>query len=292
MTRLSERAMLTSLHISSYAGNMFDQQATEEFNESNNADRKRAGRYNKKLIDPKFLSGVSAAHNNARRLHRLLTLPWDDDGTRILTTAGYLPYTEKMHDCRLKAEDEVKQFISTLPDAVKEAKQRLGELFNEDDYPTNDVLKSKFGFDVEIKPVPESGDFRAQLSDAQVKAIVKDIERRADQRLEKAVDDIFNRVKEAVAHLSDRLKAYVPAKIGEKAQGRIHDTTVYNIHELAEMLPILNITNDPRIDQLRQQLTDELVEHSPEILRADTKIRQQTISKADAILKKVQKYMK
>ena len=183
MTRLSERAMLTSLHISSYAGNMFDQQATEEFNESNNADRKRAGRYNKKLIDPKFLSGVSAAHNNARRLHRLLTLPWDDDGTRILTTAGYLPYTEKMHDCRLKAEDEVKQFISTLPDAVKEAKQRLGELFNEDDYPTNDVLKSKFGFDVEIKPVPESGDFRAQLSDAQVKAIVKDIERRADQRL-------------------------------------------------------------------------------------------------------------
>ena len=84
----------------------------------------------------------------------------------------------------------------------------------------------------------------------------------------------------------------MPAKNGEKAQGRIHDTTVYNIHELAEMLPILNITNDPRIDQLRQQLTDELVEHSPEILRADTKIRQQTISKADAILKKVQKYMK
>jgi hypothetical protein len=170
---------------------------------------------------------------------------------------------------------------------VEEARQRLGSMFNADDFPTAEELKGKFFFDVEINKVPEAGDFRAELTNDQTKAIIKDIEQRSEARLKKAVDDIFERVSSAVQHLSERLKGYVPAKGTDKAKGRIHDTTVYNIHELAEMLPILNITNDPRIDQLRDQLKDELVEHSPEILRADVKARQQTISKADAILKKV-----
>lgn len=292
MTRLSERAMLASLSISSWSGMAVDREVTDATNADFKAE-KDAGRYNKRLVSAKFLQGITGAHSRAREVHRILTLPWEDDGTRVLATVGYMEYTKKMKECRLKAEAEVKAFLET-PDAfIQEAKHRLGDMFNIDDYPAAEDIKKKFGFDVEIKPMPDAGDFRAELSDEHTKAIVKDIERRSNQRLENAMNDVFGRIKEMVQRMSERLRDYQPAKDGKKADGVIRDSLVYNIHELAkEVLPVLNVTGDKRIDDLRQQLLDDLVEHSPEILRADAKIRAQTISKADKILKKVSSYMK
>jgi hypothetical protein len=291
MTNLAERAMLVSLSISAWSGMLVDRAVTEEVNESHKAE-KEAGRYNKRLVASKFLAGISSANSNARRVHRLLTLPWEDDGTRILATTGYITYIKKMQDCKRRVEDEIQEFLTDQQPYITEAKIRLGTMFNVDDYPAPDDLKEKFGFDVEIKPMPQAVDFRAQLTADQTKVIVKDIEKRTKQRLENAMNDVFKRVEEVVQHMSERLRAYTPAKDGNKA-GRIQDTVVYNIYELAtEMLPALNITDDPRITALQQQLVKDLTEHSPEILRADAMVRQATITKADVLLKKVRQYLK
>lgn len=290
-TGISERAMLTGLHISTWSGMQIDKEVTDAVNADFKADKK-AGRYNKRLVDAQFLEGISSASSKARATHKLLTLPWEDDGTRVLANVGYINYTTQMRECRLKYEGAVKEFLSDIQPAINEAKTRLGDMFNVDDYPATDDLKEKFGFDVEIKPMPEGKDFRTKLSDEAVKAIVKDIERRSDQRLEAAMKDVFSRVHEAVSKMSERLRDYQPGKDGKKASGIIRDTLVYNIHELADLMPALNITGDPRIDELAAQLKSELVEHSPEILRADAKVRAQTVSKADKILKKVKTYLR
>lgn len=289
--KLSERAMLVSLHISSWSGMLVDREVTDEVNESHKAE-KEAGRYNKRLVASSFLKGVSSAHNSARHAHRVLTLPWEDDGTRILAAAGYMTYTAKMKECRLKAEAEVKAFLQDPDPYIREGKIRLGTMFNVDDYPSVDDLKSKFGFDVEVKPMPESGDFRAKLSDDSTKSIIRDIERRTNQRLENAMNDVFRRVQDVVKHMAEKLREFSEPKEGNRA-GTIRDTVVYNVSELAqEILPMLNVTDDPRITALQQQLMTDLVEHSPEILRADAKLRKETLSKADRLLKKVQGYMK
>jgi hypothetical protein len=70
-----------------------------------------------------------------------------------------------------------------------------------------------------------------------------------------------------------------------------HDSTVYNIKELADILPALNLTGDPRLVQLQQQLVDELVEHSPEILKMDPKLRSDTARKAEKIFNKVKGFL-
>ncbi len=288
---LSERAMLASLHISSWSGMQIDREVTDAVNEDFKADKK-AGRYNKRLVASQFLEGVTTAHSKARAAHKLLTLPWEDNGKRILATVGYMNYTSVMKDCRLKAEAAVKEFLADPKPYIEEAKVRLGDMFNPDDYPDAAELKEKFGFDVEVTNIPEANDFRAKVSDESMKAIIKDIERRSEQRLENAVKDVFVRVKDVVAVMSKRLKEYTPAKGDTKRNGIIRDSVVYNINEMAEMMHLLNITGDQRIDDLAKQLKAELVEHSPEILRADTKVRQDTIKKADAILKKVGVYLK
>ena len=291
MSDLSERAMLATLRISSWSGMMHDQEVTEEVSNSHKA-AKEAGRYNKRLVAHKFFSGVSQAHNKARHTHRLLTLPWEDDGTRILSSTGYMNYTTQMKECRLKVEAAVKEFLADPDPYIREAQVRLGSMFNIADYPSSTDLAGKFGFDIEMRGMPEAGDFRAKLSEASTKAIIKDIERRSSERLQNAMNDIFKRVEEKVLNLTEKLRNYVPPQNGNKAEGIIRDSVISNIHQLAtEVLPMLNITDDPRITTLQKQLVDELMEHSPEILRADSKVRAQTLSKADKILKKVQSYM-
>jgi hypothetical protein len=291
MTKLSERAMLVSLSISSWSGMAVDKEVTEATNEDFKA-AKNAGRYNKRLAASSFFTGVAQSHTHARQAHNLFTLPWERDGTGILAASTYVPYTTKMKDCRLKTEAEVKLLVKSRDAIIEEAKVRLGDMFNVDDYPTEDEIKAKFSFDVEIKPVPDAGDFRAELSNEATAAIVKDIERRTQQRIESAMDDVFKRVQEVVKKMSERLRSYTPAKDGKKATGIIRDNVVYNIHELANLLPLLNVTNDPRIDELKEQMLNELVEFSPELLRADAKVRAQTLSKADKLLRKVNSYLR
>jgi hypothetical protein len=291
MSTLSERAMLVTLHISAWGGMAFDKEVSEEVNESFKADKTEAGRYNKRLVAKNFLTSVSAAHSALKKSHKLYTLPWEDDGTRILSTVSYTRYHKEMLEGKRRVEGEVKKFVEGLPEYIKEAKIRLGDMFNEEDYPTEQELKKKFKVDIEVNKVPEAKDFRAKLSEDATKAIIKDIEQRCDGRLNRAMNDIFERTLEKVGLLKDKLRSYQPAKDGQKSNGVIRDSLVYNINEFAQMLPLLNIMGDSRIDDLQKQLIDELVEHSPEILRTDTKVRQQVLSKADALLKKVKGYM-
>jgi hypothetical protein len=287
--RLSERTVLTSLHIGSWTGNAIDRQVTEEVSETHSADITGAGRYSKQLIAKRFLQQVNSKISVTRRVHRLLTLPWDDDA-RILSIQGYQHYTEQMRLNRLATEAAAAEFVSHYDSHIHEARTRLGSMFNREDYPAADVILKKFYIDVEIKPVPEAGDFRAELTNQSVEAITKDIERRTDQRLEAAVNDVFKRISDCAARMVERLRAYKPVE-GGRAENSFKDSLVWNIKELADLLPSLNITGDKRLDDLQAKLLDDLTSNSPEILRDNERLREQTANKAEAIMKKVEKYL-
>ena len=288
---LSERAVLTSLHIGAWSGRAHDPDVTQEVSDSHKADAKDAGRYSKQLVASRFLKHVGSVINEARTAHKVLTLPWNDDGTRILSTTGYQDYTERMRLLRLKFEGAVSEFAAMMPEYIKEAESRLGTMFDPEDYPTEESVKAKFWFDVEINKVPEAGDFRAKLSDATVKAIVKDIEKRADQRVETAMKDVWQRIYDVSQKMAERLKEYQPKAGDQKSQGTFRDSLVYNVMELANNLDSLNITEDQQLRDLKKRLMDELVEHSPEILRADPAARSQTMRKAEAIAKKAKSFL-
>jgi hypothetical protein len=294
MTSLSERATLAVLHLGSYGARAVDREVTDDTTSRYKAESKNAGSFSKQLIGKQYLDPVFKSGRLATSTHKLLTLPWEDKGPRILSNSGYVFYTEQMRLRRMDYMAKARAVTEQWDEAVAEAKVRLGNMYNPEDYPASagDVL-NRFTFDVEIKGVPESGDFRSKLSDASVKAIVKDIERRSEQRLEAAMNDVFTRVLEVTGHMVDRLKNYsAPTGKGKGQMGsNFHDSTVYNIKELADILPALNLTGDPRLVQLQQQLVDELVEHSPEILKMDPKLRSDTARKAEKIFNKVKGFL-
>jgi len=293
MTSLSERAVLSVLHIGAYSGVAVDREVTEDTAARYKADALDSGTYTKRLVAKAFIDPVRKSAGLATRTHKVLTLPWEDRGPRILANTGFQYYTEQMRIRRLDYEAKAKEFAHRWDDAVKEAKSRLSGMFKPEDYDTGAEVLQRFYLDVEIKGIPEAADFRAKLSDGAVKAIVKDIERRADQRLEAAMNDVFHRVLDVTGHMVERLKNYQPPTGKAKGEKGVNfqDSTVYNIKELADILPALNLTNDKRLDELQQRLLADLVEHSPEILKANPKIRSETARKAEKIHNKVKSFL-
>ena len=285
-----ERAILATLHVGAWSGHCFDRSVTDEISQLKKAED-HAGRYNKRLVASHFMQPVMSVEGTARRIHKQLTLPWEDNGTRILATPGYMAYTGEMRLLRIKYEAAVTQWAKGMPQYIEEAKVRLGKMFNAEDYPDVKDVTAKFWFDVEVKQVPESKDFRAKLSNDAVKEITHDIEKRTNDRLEMAMNEVFSRIAGLTAHMVDKLKNFQPAVGDKKIESNFRDSMVWNIKELAELLPALNLTNDKRIEDLRLSMLNDLTVHSPVILKADPKVRSETARKAEAILKKVNSYM-
>ena len=285
--KLSERAMLSSLHIGSWTGKAIDREITEEVGESHNADPKDSGTYNKQLISRKALRDVLSKVSVVRQTHRMLSLPWDDDA-RILAAGNFTHYTAQMRIGRLSVEGAAKKLAENFPEWVKEAATRLGSMYNAGDYPTADEVRKRFIVDVELKPVPEAGDFRTKLSEATVKAVTKDIERRSNERVKRAMNDVFERVIDVTSKMGEKLRNY-EGKTGQ--EGTFRDSLVTNVIELANLMPALNIVGDQRLDDLSKQLLAECGANSPELLRSDSKLRKQTAMAAEKLAKKAKMFL-
>lgn len=291
---LSERALCVSLHISKPGFSKHDKQVSEEVIENHKAGAD-AGRYTKILISREALKEINSIANAAKKAHYAHTLPWEDSGTRIITNRAYGEYSKLMLELGRNYETAVANFLKGYPEYVKEAKIRLGTMYNDEDFRPVGELKDKFSLEVEPKPVPTSDDFRAKVSNESAKAIAEDIERRTNERLEKAMTDVWERVQESVSKVIERLQAFDDTQnndaLVEKHKGAFRDSLIENVREIAQLLPMLNINDDPELNKVQSRLIEELCAHTPDELRKDSKLRKQTRKSAKDILRKVNDYM-
>src|SRR6266704_6097519 len=94
---LSSRAMLCSLSISMWSAQKHDPEASEEIAQRHGAQAD-AGRYHKVLLPKEALTEIHKIVSEARQEHYFMTLPWDDNGYRVLPAAAYMDHTEKMRE--------------------------------------------------------------------------------------------------------------------------------------------------------------------------------------------------
>ena len=71
----------------------------------------------------------------------------------------------------------------------------------------------------------------------------------------------FQRVYDAVGRMAERLSTYEPSSAEDNAKNTFRDSLVYNVVELADLLPSLNITDDQRLTDLAKRLKADLAEH-------------------------------
>lgn len=69
------------------------------------------------------------------------------------------------------------------------------------------------------------------------------------------------------------------------------DTLVGNIRDLVKLMPSLNVTEDPALDQFRREIEDTLMKYTADTLRLSTRARTETAAAANNILQRMKDFM-
>ena len=202
---LSHDAMLVSLRITAWSGRLYDREASNHVAVHHDASAS-AGRYNKRLLPKAAFAALTATMSATRSTHYEQSLPWDDQGSRLLTVANYERYTALLDNLRERMVRERARFIEDYDDNIDQARLDLGKLFRIEDYPSKEALQGKFAIRYRITPVPDADHFMARLASDDTARVRRDIERNIEERLHDAVGDLYRRLGEAVERVSDRLQ--------------------------------------------------------------------------------------
>jgi len=201
-----------------------------------------------------------------------------------LPTINFMKFTQKMNDFEEEIAALVKSFVAIYPTLITAQAMALGDMFKRDDYPTANEIMTKFSFRVNYMPVPTSGDIRVDIGNEAQRELQKKLDELTNERIDAAMRDVRSRLGEHLKRMSDRLTTdYVQ---GEAKTRRFHDSLVDGALELCDMTKALNVVNDLELEQARQTLEKILVGVSPEDLRKNEAVRQDTKKEVDAILSK------
>ena len=192
---LTHDAMLVSLRISAWSGRLYDRKASNHVAVHHEASAS-AGRYNKCLLPKAAFAAIPATMSKARSSHYEQTLPWDDQGSRLLTVANYEHYMELLDGLRERMVRERARFIEDYEDNIDQARLDLGKLFHIEDYPSKEALQGRFGIRYRITPVPDADHFMAKLASDDTDRVKRDIEHQIEERLHDAVGDLYRRLGE------------------------------------------------------------------------------------------------
>jgi len=276
---LAASTMLATLNISVWSARKLDRTATAKTTNDAGAVAD-AARVNKHLMagQDTLLRAVATVASAARGDHYALTLPWSDNGPRILSVELWKDLTRKLQDHALAFQAAVDAFIEDYAQARERARFQLGALFSETDYPAPAVVAQKFSFNFEFDPLPTAGDFRAELTDADADMIRKEIEARAAGRVATAMRDVWSRLYENVARITATLPAYEAGNVK-----RFNDTIITNLRDMLAILPGLNITGDAALAAIADRAQTELAGLQPQTLRDDPTARSRATASATAI---------
>lgn len=278
---IARSCMLVDLFISTYSGRKQDKRTQDEVTIAKGAASKRAASVYKNLFSEcKELDAITKFQSAARMKHYKLTLPWSDNGSRLLPTKSFMAYTDDMNAATDEFNALVTKFLDRYDTLVAAAAFQLGSLFDRAEYPTREQVARKFSFEVVYTPMPTSGDFRLDIESEVQGDLAAQYEKRMETQLASASKDAWTRLHGVLSRISDRL---TPEPDGKK---RIfHETMLSNADELCDLLTALNVTGDPDLEQARIQLQKALFGVSAKELREVESARVEVKKNVDDILK-------
>ncbi len=297
-TSLSSTAMLCSVSISAWSGYKYDRETSDKIAELHGAT-KDSGRFNKRLFPRKALEEITKVVGQARRDHEFITLPWSDNGFRVLPAAAYMDHTNAMRLRQAEFNAAVSRLVDGFEDLVR-GQSRLGTLFKVDDYPgmlddagtlrfaSPDELRARFAFETRVLPLPDANDFRVSLGDEDRERIKRQIAQSIQASLRVGTRELWQRLYKSVSHMSARMTEYNAAEDGKKP--RLYDSMITNIVDIVDVLPKLNIAGDTELDRMAGEIRTSLLV-DPTELRKSESMRTDAAKAATDIAQRMAAYM-
>lgn len=278
---IASSAMLVELSISTWTARKLDKKVSTQVDLDNGAKTKVVNANKNLMAGTGVLDTLVKYAANARAWHLSQTLPWTDNGSRLLPMSNFVEYKKQLGELEANYEALVDKFIVAYPNLVSAAAFQLGTLFDRNEYPDENTLKRKFKFTYSFFPVPTAGDFRIDINEEAKAEIMANCNNAYQDRLNNAMREAWSRLHECLSRMSERLT--------DNADGSrkiFRDSLVENGVELVSMLKHLNITQDPKLEQARRDLQSAIGAHDLDSLRDNSNAREAVKMRVDSILSK------
>jgi len=279
---IASSAVLVELNISVWPANKVDREMTETVNTNALAVRDASQTRKNLFAGTTLRKDIEKLAARIRLYHNQNTLPWADKGQRLLPTKLFMEYKQTMNNYEVQFSQLCSNFFVEYPRLVAEAQQHLGTMYRAEDYPDLEDVRMKFGFRKAFDPIPESGDFRLDVSAQDLEEVKAGYEAKFDERLAEAMRTPWERLHTVLTSMSEKLKD----EDGVDSKKRYHDSLVTNAQDLVGLLDKMNITNDPKLEEARKQLELTMLGADIETIKESSHARESMKNKVDAILQK------
>lgn len=227
---LREQAMIVGMRIRCWTGriNYGDPEGLAKAYGLSTADAAKSVQSYKVLVSMatcQEYAKIRKAEADLRKLHYDYCAPWRDGGKRIIQAAKYREYADKVRVAKedfAKAVDELK---ANYPTVKKNAKDRLGRLYNEErDWPTLEQFDILFGVELTFEEVP-GDDFRIHLDAGELEEIRKVYREKVEEQINRSTATAAHTIQARLVKLRDWVNNTKTKHDADKLQVRLEGLT-------------------------------------------------------------------
>ncbi len=232
-------------------------------------------RVSKKLLDSKQLQAVNQFDGQVRAQVKNYSLPsFFRAGIDLVPIPAIQPIEKILQEAKITRLHLIENFLAVYADEKAKAEERLRDLFNPADYPTEDAIKSTFHFEWQWISFATP----AKLKEISAGFFAQE-QQKAEQHWAQATEEVRLLLRAQLKDMVDHLADVITPDDGGKPK-RFQATTVTKITDFLDTFAIKNVTDDAQLQQI--------VGHCKAILNG---VDAETIRKQDNIREYVGKGM-
>lgn len=285
-TSIASSAMLVELSISVWGATKKERETELKVAAEKGLINARALSVTKRLFEEnKILKAINSLAGSSRTFVAMKSNPWNNNGERYFHNALLPVLATGLRERHDNFYQLLSNFVQDYQNAIAADAISLNTMFNRDDYPSVEFVRSKFGFHYSFLPMPSSGHFLLDIETTLRNELVEHFNSMSTKRVDAAVKSMWVRMHSCVSKMIDKLTLKVTAK-GAPLGRRFHDSFIEHFEDLVDMLRVCNMTDDKQIAALANDLervcmTLDIAELKKDSnhtgARADTKEKLQSI---------------
>lgn len=231
----------------------------------------------KKLIDAAHpaMRGVNQIRREVSEFWKSVSLPYPEPGVRLIRQAEVVQFDDSLgnHQRRLAAAVE---FLEANHSEIKRmARERLGRLYCEADYPSTFLGLFQFGWDY---PNVEPPNYLVRLKPELYQQELNRVRSRFEEAVQLAEQAFADELSGLISHLTERLSG---ADDGKPKIFR--DSAVENLNDFFDRFNRLNIHSSSELESLVERARSLLSGVQPKQLRDSNGLRQQLATQLSGV---------
>lgn len=223
----------------------------------------------KKLLDTSHQAfrEVTAVRNRAVGYWKSVSLPFPEPGIRLVRHDDLDELNARLQTFRDELEVAVLELNADYSHLRRQARQRLGELYDPADYP--ETLVGLFGIEWDF-PSVEPPEYLRRLSPRVYEEECRRVAARFDEAVQLAEAAFTEELSKLVTHLAERLSG------SEDGKPKVfRDSAVENFSQFFERFRRLGVASGGELDQLVEEAQRIVRGVGPQELRDQATLRQQ-----------------